>query len=835
MDDMAAWLEQRKVSGERRRRSRRFEETDVERDFRRGQFMAGAPTLWCIAAGSVVATPLYLIYDWLEIAAKADADAVAASFDAALAVRLASCAYWLLLLLALSSELRLEVLPRPERASITIGGCCLGPSRLRCVVRKGRSAGSRTRQTVYAVAFGVGAIVMLAQTLIALTVDMGRGWAPAPVSFEEGETLVPMSLMLLTHALLLPALPMASSTALASLLLPTYAALYAGLWWSHGLPNWLMFAEVAKAAAALALGIFIAIDDEKQTRDDYWTSRLAAETVHLWVLVRQRAHNLLLNTLPEPIVHEIASGNSQFCRRYVSTTVLQCDLVGYTKLTADHTPQQVVDFISELFEAFDVLADRYGVDKVKTIGDAYVVCSGALSEEPEAGHAATVVAMGLEMLDAVSAAADSSGLNVGARIGVHSGELVGGIIGTVRFHFDMWGEAVAGAVAMEEGGAKGSLHISAATARLLPNDLFAMTPVRGDDLAEGSLVETSAASAATSAGAPSPVLLPPSLRAEPSLDTRSVKSFFVTARLRPLNAPRAPDSSGSDGDGRTSRGAGLGRRMSHLGGAIGRRMSSRSSSKFDLGGILSRGTSRQTSQSDISRTQSGMSSGMGTIFSGKLPQADGGQLASGAEIGSLNDPSWSARPRFGARRTPGTMRRVVRFSTAINRISETVERLKTSISLRVSRTSTDTQSGSVVSPLESPVRGSTSLVEISGSITKPPEGGSGRRWARDSHRFRRSRRRRSRRRRPGTHPRRASDAFDALHVLRAILGGATAERPLHVSRSRASELSAAPWRRQPRARARATTTLLPRRNGRRRYRVGGRGLPPATTPANCRS
>ena len=108
MDDMAAWLEQRKVSGERRRRSRRFDETDVERDFRRGQFMAGAPTLWCIAAGSVVATPLYLIYDWLEISAKADADAVAASFDAALVVRLVSCAYWLVLLLALSSELRLE-------------------------------------------------------------------------------------------------------------------------------------------------------------------------------------------------------------------------------------------------------------------------------------------------------------------------------------------------------------------------------------------------------------------------------------------------------------------------------------------------------------------------------------------------------------------------------------------------------------------------------------------------------------------------------------------------------------------------------------------------------
>ena len=184
MDDMAAWLEQRKVSGERRRRSRRFEETDVERDFRRGQFMAGAPTLWCIAAGSVVATPLYLIYDWLEISAKADADAVAASFDAALVVRLVSCAYWLVLLLALSSELRLEVLPRPERASITIGGCCLGPSRLRCVVRKGRSAGSRRRSPLMTSSRTVAVAVAVSAT-------MGTGGAPsssrtAPISRYDG-------------------------------------------------------------------------------------------------------------------------------------------------------------------------------------------------------------------------------------------------------------------------------------------------------------------------------------------------------------------------------------------------------------------------------------------------------------------------------------------------------------------------------------------------------------------------------------------------------------------------------------------------------------------------
>ena len=91
------------------------------------------------------------------------------------------------------------------------------------------------------------------------------------------------------------------------------------------------------------------------------------------------------------------------------------------------TPQQVVDFVSELFEAFDELADHFGADKIKTIGDAYVVCAGALSEcaEPEE----TIVQLALEMIAAVAAKSASRGLSVGARIGVHSGLVMGGIIG----------------------------------------------------------------------------------------------------------------------------------------------------------------------------------------------------------------------------------------------------------------------------------------------------------------------------------------------------------------------------------------------------------------------
>ena len=252
-----------------------------------------------------------------------------------------------------------------------------------------------------------------------------------------------------------------------------------------------MFAEAAKAAAVLALGIFIAIDDEKQTRDDERRrGRLGRRDGPPLGARPPACTQPTAQHSAEPIVHEIASGNAQFCRRYVSTTVLQCDLVGYTKLTADHTPQQVVDFISELARAFDVLADRYGVDKVKTIGDAYVVCSGALSEAPEAGHAATVVAMRSRCsMQSRAAAADSSWAERGRADRRALGELVGGIIGTVRFHFDTCRRRWRARWRWRRGRCKGRLHIGErATARLLPQDLFAMTPVRGDDLGEGSLV-----------------------------------------------------------------------------------------------------------------------------------------------------------------------------------------------------------------------------------------------------------------------------------------------------------------------------------------------------------
>ena len=153
-------------------------------------------------------------------------------------------------------------------------------------------------------------------------------------------------------------------------------------------------------------------------------------------------------------------------------------MVGFT-LSSKYPPERVLGILSDIFEEFDELCEANKVDKVKTIGDAYIVCAGALSDiRPD--DAERVVRMGLEMQKVVARIARKEGVDVAVRIGVHTGRCTGGIIGTVRFHFDMWGGAVYGAVKMEEQGEKGRVHISDATYSLVV-DRFECTPSMGDD------------------------------------------------------------------------------------------------------------------------------------------------------------------------------------------------------------------------------------------------------------------------------------------------------------------------------------------------------------------
>ena len=135
-------------------------------------------------------------------------------------------------------------------------------------------------------------------------------------------------------------------------------------------------------------------------------------------------HTLLLNTLPAPVVKDIAQGHTEVAHRYRHVTVLQADMCGFTPLSATRPPEEALGILGDLFGQFDELAERVRVHKLKTIGDAYVVIGGAFDglAKTAAGQrlaAARVVRLALAMNEVVAATAKEKGIDIGVRIGVH--------------------------------------------------------------------------------------------------------------------------------------------------------------------------------------------------------------------------------------------------------------------------------------------------------------------------------------------------------------------------------------------------------------------------------
>ena len=236
--------------------------------------------------------------------------------------------------------------------------------------------------------------------------------------------------------------------------------------------------EAFKALLLNVLGVGVAHLGDRQQRDNFQRAAQFQSEEEMQHKIRNDVHRLLCNTLPAPIVRDIAMGRVEVAHRYEQVTVLQSDMSGFTQLSASTPPEKVLGILSDLFGRFDRLASRFGVHKVKTIGDAYVAIGGAFSltqDKPEAAR--RIVRMGLAMARVVRETAKDQGIDIGVRIGVHTGVVVGGIIGTVRFHFDMWGNGVIGAMKMEEMGSVGRVHVSDATAMLI-GDSFRITAGR---------------------------------------------------------------------------------------------------------------------------------------------------------------------------------------------------------------------------------------------------------------------------------------------------------------------------------------------------------------------
>jgi adenylate cyclase len=178
-------------------------------------------------------------------------------------------------------------------------------------------------------------------------------------------------------------------------------------------------------------------------------------------LEKARSETLLLNILPQSIVNRMRNGEMVIADSVAEATILFCDLVGFTTLSAELTAGRTIDFLSQIFSAFDSLAAEHGVEKIKTVGDAYMVAAGI--PEAQSDHADRIAALAPRMLDAVSAIAEATGLKLQARIGIHTGPITAGVIGTHKFVYDVWGDTVNTASRMESHSLPGRIQVSAAT------------------------------------------------------------------------------------------------------------------------------------------------------------------------------------------------------------------------------------------------------------------------------------------------------------------------------------------------------------------------------------
>jgi adenylate cyclase len=194
-----------------------------------------------------------------------------------------------------------------------------------------------------------------------------------------------------------------------------------------------------------------------------------------------RADNLLLNILPRSIAERLMVETRTIADQFSSASILFADVVDFTPLAERLPPDEVVAVLDHLFSHFDELADRYGVEKIKTIGDCYMVAAGVPSPRPD--HARVLALLALDLQAAMRSVDEVGHLGLELRTGINSGPVVAGVIGRKRFLYDLWGDAVNIASRMESHGTSGRIQITRATKELLGDEFVCerrgTIPVKG--------------------------------------------------------------------------------------------------------------------------------------------------------------------------------------------------------------------------------------------------------------------------------------------------------------------------------------------------------------------
>jgi class 3 adenylate cyclase len=229
--------------------------------------------------------------------------------------------------------------------------------------------------------------------------------------------------------------------------------------------------EEAKKQAVLIEQQKIAAEREKEIE----VAKVAAQTKH------QATEELLHNVLPPDIACRMLEGEKLIADKFTNVTILFADIVNFTQLSRMISAEELVVGLDTIFSSFDILAEKYGLEKIKTIGDAYMVVSGAPT--PREDHAVAMVSFALDIVEVMKQfRAIATGEQIHLRIGIHCGEVVAGVIGKKKFAYDIWGDAVNTASRMESHGETGKIHVSEEFVRALGenNDLHLRFIERGE-------------------------------------------------------------------------------------------------------------------------------------------------------------------------------------------------------------------------------------------------------------------------------------------------------------------------------------------------------------------
>ncbi|MEX1265071.1 MAG: adenylate/guanylate cyclase domain-containing protein [Actinomycetota bacterium] len=194
-------------------------------------------------------------------------------------------------------------------------------------------------------------------------------------------------------------------------------------------------------------------------------SKLLSGLMHELDEERTRSTELLLNILPQKIVDRLGAGETLIADRYEHVSVLMSDLVGFTDISSRLSPKVLVTELNRLFSEFDVLCAESGMEKIKTIGDAYMAVGGLPGTRED--HAAAAADMALGMMDVLRRINDATERGWRMRIGVHSGPAVAGVIGTWKFVYDVWGDTVNMASRLESSSLPDHIQISSPVADAL--------------------------------------------------------------------------------------------------------------------------------------------------------------------------------------------------------------------------------------------------------------------------------------------------------------------------------------------------------------------------------